>query len=180
MIGFQKDPEKKQQTDDYATVEDFQNVFEEGMHELYKLSFLLTGDQQKAERCFIASVEDSSRSNQVFKNWARSWAKRTIIENAIREIKPHPHVVGSSRFAGFDAMGELPSQTRPLDVCSVLDLPDLERFVFVLSVLEHYSDHECTALLGCSSRQIGEARAWALAQLTRTLRPIPSNETHVD
>jgi DNA-directed RNA polymerase specialized sigma24 family protein len=180
MIGFRKDPAKKQQIDEYATVEDFQNVFEEGMHDLYKLSFLLTGDQQEAERCFVASLEDCLHTNRIFRDWARSWAKRTIIQNAIRELRLHPHVANSSTSAGSDAMGKLPGQTRFLEVCSVLTLPDFERFVFVMSVLEHYSDHECTVLLGCSPPQIREARARALAQITWLLQPTSSSETQLE
>jgi hypothetical protein len=33
-------------------------------------------------------------------------------------------------------------------------------------VLEHYSEHECALLLGCSSKEIREARARALKELT--------------
>ena len=49
---------------------------------------------------------------------------------------------------------------------AVLGLGDFERFVFVISVLEHYSEHECALLLSCSSKEIREARARALKELT--------------
>jgi hypothetical protein len=39
------------------------------------------------------------------------------------------------------------------------------RFVFIMSILEHYSDHDCALLLGCSVRDIPEARARALREL---------------
>jgi len=48
----------------------------------------------------------------------------------------------------------------------VLRLEDFERFVFTLSVLEHYSEHDCSLLLGCSVREIREGRAQALKELT--------------
>ena len=32
----------------------------------------------------------------MLKEWARSWAKRTIIQNAIRELKPHPLAISLS------------------------------------------------------------------------------------
>ncbi len=48
---------------------------------------------------------------------------------------------------------------------AVLDLEDFERFVFVMSVLEHYSEHDCRLLLGCSAREVREARSRALAEL---------------
>jgi len=41
---------------------------------------------------------------------------------------------------------------------SILDLPEFERFVLVICVLEHYSIHDCALLLGKSPRDIKEAR----------------------
>jgi len=38
--------------------------------------------------------------------------------------------------------------------------------VFTMSVLEHYSEHDCSLLLGCSVREIREGRARALKELT--------------
>lgn len=45
---------------------------------------------------------------------------------------------------------------------AILALPDFERFVYVLSVLEGCTDQQCAALLGVSPRQIEEARLRAL------------------
>ena len=38
------------------------------------------------------------------------------------------------------------------EVSAILELAHLERFVFVMSVLERYSDHDCSILLGCARR----------------------------
>lgn len=35
-------------------------------------------------------------------------------------------------------------------IASMLELEDFERLVFVMSVLERYSDQDCSVLLGCS------------------------------
>lgn len=40
---------------------------------------------------------------------------------------------------------------------AILALPDFERFVYVLSVLEGCTDQQCAALLGVSPKQIEEA-----------------------
>ena len=80
----------KETGNDDATVEDFCGAFTRGMDELYQLSFLLTADYDKAERCLVAGFEEAVKENHVFKEWARSWAKRAIIQNAIRELKPRP------------------------------------------------------------------------------------------
>src|ERR1700751_225377 len=74
----------------YASCEDFHTIIIEDMNELYQLSFLLTRDSAKAERCFVSGLEDCVAGNRVFREWARSWAKRTIVQNAIRELKPRP------------------------------------------------------------------------------------------
>jgi hypothetical protein len=86
----------------FATREDFIRVFHEDMNGLYQLSFLLTGDHEKAEKCLVAGIEDCVTENRVFREWARSWAKRVIVENAIRELKPRPSVHSTSPSAtGF-------------------------------------------------------------------------------
>src|SRR5579864_2228539 len=72
----------------YASHEDFHDIFNEDLKELYQLSFLLTRDPAKAERCFVTGLEDCVSGNRVFREWARSWARRAIIQNAIRELKP--------------------------------------------------------------------------------------------
>ena len=57
---------------------------------------------------------------------------------------------------------------------AVLNLEDFERFVFIMSVLEHYSDHDCALLFGCSVREILEARARALRELMESSHGIYS------
>jgi len=74
----------------YASREDFHTIFNEDLRQLYQLSFLLTRDSAKAERCLVVGLEDCARENRVFREWARSWAKRVIVQNAIRELKPRP------------------------------------------------------------------------------------------
>ena len=74
----------------YASREDFRRIFSEDLDGLYQLSFLLTRDSERAERCFVAGLEDCVTGTLVFREWARSWAKRTIIQNAIGELNPRP------------------------------------------------------------------------------------------
>jgi len=74
--------------DRYETREDFLKIFDQDLNGLYQLSFLLTGNHQKGERCFVSGIEDCPKENRVFREWARAWAKRVIAENAIRELNP--------------------------------------------------------------------------------------------
>jgi hypothetical protein len=57
---------------------------------LYLLSLLLTADRDKAERCFVTGLEPAAEDTAAFRDWAHSWARRTIIDNAFRLIAPHP------------------------------------------------------------------------------------------
>jgi DNA-directed RNA polymerase specialized sigma24 family protein len=45
---------------------------------------------------------------------------------------------------------------------AILTLPDFERFVYVLSVLEGYTDQQCATLLSVSTQQIEATRLRAL------------------
>src|SRR5258708_25788263 len=74
----------------FASREDFHTIFNEDLRQLYQLSFLLTRDPAKAERCLVVGLEDCVRENRVFRVWARSWAQRLVVHNSVRELKPRP------------------------------------------------------------------------------------------
>ena len=166
MRGQARHQDRRNEPNPYATREDFINLFHEDINGLYQLSFLLTGDHEKAERCFVAGIEVSVKENRVFREWARSWAKRVIVANAIRELKPHPSLPRSSPSAtGFSPSEKSSGSGGHFDLETVLRLGDFERFVFVMSVLENYSHRECALLLGCSVWEIRQARHHALEEL---------------
>ncbi|PYV74742.1 MAG: hypothetical protein DMG97_07910 [Acidobacteria bacterium] len=162
---------KRQEANQYATVEDFRNVFTEDLDGLYQLAYLVAGDHEKAEQAFVSGIEDSVNSNRVFKEWARSWAKRTVIQNAIRLVQPHPANSGVSEVRFVMADGKRPEpQHTDLELDTVLALEPFERFVFVMSVLERYSDKECALLLGCLALDVRQARANAIEKLANSVR----------
>ncbi len=152
----------------YANRKDFGRVFSEGLSGLYQLSFLLTGDHERAEKCFASGIEDCVNENRVFKEWARAWAKRTIIQNAIRELKPRSSRSTSLPSSISSYAQRSSERSDHFSVDAVLQLEDFERFVFVMSVLENYSLHECALLLGCSISEVRETRAHALENLAAT------------
>lgn len=158
---------REEQANRYASREDFHTIFSEHLNELYQLSFLLTRHPAKAERCLVSGLEDYVTGNRAFREWGRAWAKRTIVQNAIRELKPRPiHSTSPLPEIILSQIGPLwsgPGEHFVMD--AVLGLENFERFVFVLSVLEHYSEHDCGLLLGCSASEIREARGRALEQL---------------
>jgi len=149
----------------YATPADFKHIFTADITRLYLLSFLLTGAPEKAEECFAEGLEESIRTKHVFKEWARSWARRTIIQCAIRLVAPRERTVSDTRTADFARAGDKVPMDLHAEVCAILGLASLERFVFVMSVLEHYSDHDCSILLGLARRDIAASRVRAMQQL---------------
>jgi hypothetical protein len=166
--------------DRYATREDFLKIFDQDLNGLYQLSFLLTADHQKGERCFVSGIEDCAKENRVFREWARAWAKRVIAENAIRELNPRRKDSSSSSIPTvFSCNRQSSSPSGHFDVDSVLGLADFERFVFVLCVLEHYREHECALLLGCSASEVRDARTRAIAELASICQVAPVGATTV-
>jgi DNA-directed RNA polymerase specialized sigma24 family protein len=178
MIGSRTTRVRQKPLINYANTQDFCALFAQHVDELYQLSFLLTADHQKAKECFVAGLEDSKKENHVFKEWARSWAKRTIIQNAIRRIRPRPHVPSAPLAPPPYVVAPPSDQDSHFDADAILALDDFERFVFVMSVLEHYSEHECSLLLGCSPRQIRETQGRAFAELRNSAGSVfPRRET---
>jgi DNA-directed RNA polymerase specialized sigma24 family protein len=148
----------------YATHADFCRIFAEEMTPLYLLSFLLTGDHAQAEKCFVQGLDDSGKGNRVFKEWAESWARRTIIQNAIQMTQPRPGDGGNA------SEGGPAPEIEPAELAAVATLPNFDRFVYVMSVLERYSNQECSLLLGCSRNEVIAARARALQQVGNSVQ----------
>src|ERR1700733_13932726 len=66
------------------TVADFLKTFNEEMHSLYLLSFLLTADHDKAERCLVSAMGECMEGMGLF------MAGAAVIRDAIQTIKPAP------------------------------------------------------------------------------------------
>ena len=186
---------------DYATPADFCRIFTKEMNQLYLLSFLLTADRTAAEKCFVEGLDSSQKESAVFKEWAQSWARRTIIGNAIRMVHPRPEhsiLVHSrleqlkaeaarhrSEYAAMDASKTTGPLTVPEEIEAIIALETFDRFAFVISVLEGYSDREASLLLNCGVADLVAARIRALqqiggrAELHRKLAGIDVNEPSV-
>lgn len=147
----------------YATRADFCRIFETSMNRLYLLSFLLTGDEETAEQCFVGGLHMAQQGNPVFREWAESWARRAIVLNALRMVRPRfTSEIAPVPLGRVQAAGELP------EITQIRELPPFERFAFVMSVLEGYSDHECSLHLHYTVSEVREARTKALERLGRS------------
>jgi hypothetical protein len=147
------------------------------MNGLFLLSLLLTADPQKAEQCFLSGFEDSVRNNYVFKERAHSWARRSIILRAIRLVCPRPideNELNDARISPFN--GKMPAEVHACpNFARISGLNSFERFIFIMSILEKHSVHECSLLLGCSRRDVINARSTAIRHLAGV---VIATETH--
>ena len=154
---------KTSAADAYASVADFRDALLSNMNRLYLLAYLLTGDHERAERCFVAGIDDCINRDSVFKEWAQSCARRAIIKNAIQMISLWPEVHKQIFNRSHDRPVRRPDIDNP--VHNVAQLEPFERCVFVISVLERYSVQECSVLLKSTRGEVAKARQSAFEHL---------------
>ena len=149
----------------YATVTDFLRTFNEEMHSLYLLSFLLTADHDKAEQCLVSAIGECVEGIGVFMDWARLWTRGAVLKHAIKMILPAPEHTDCASLISLKGAAA-PAENIPC--AAILLLDTFERFVFVMSILEGQSDEECANLLRCSRRDVIIARMLALKRQSTT------------
>ena len=148
-------------TRSYATDDDFEQLFLTDITEFFRLSLQLTADAAKAERCLIHAMRDCFGRCTISRNFTRVWARRMVIRNAIQLV------LGSENEVGGDGKSEFhlqPSEFRIEQLresAEILDLPDLDRMVFVICGLERLSVLDCALLLKRSPKDVCEAIARA-------------------
>jgi hypothetical protein len=148
---------------EYAAHSDFCAVFLQQTDRLYSLALILMGDELRAEQCLLAAL-DSCAGNLVFKESAVSWSSRAVIKTAIRSMSPAPF--GSAR-RSLSGNCSNPNFDPDVSIECVLEQPAFDRFVFVMSVLEGYSDRDCALLLSCSCADVVETRIRTFQQISR-------------
>jgi DNA-directed RNA polymerase specialized sigma24 family protein len=147
---------------DYATCKDFCAAFEREMDRFYLLAFLLAGNHASAEESFVRVMHSAPADRVVLKQYVRSWIRRSLIKDAISivfEQAVRPPVKRDPWFedaSGKDAIEQL------------AELPDLERFVYVMSVLEGYSTKQCSVLLSRGLESVNVAKERALTEIGAT------------
>ena len=155
---------KGAQSNKYATSRDFCRIFVEQMDSFFLLSLLLTADPQKAEQCFLSGFEDSVNSTYVFRERVHLWARRSIILQAIRLLCPRPNDGNELNEASFLPLNrKVPAEVQAYpNFARIVGLNSFERFIFIMSILEKYSAHECSLLLGCLRQDVINARTAAI------------------
>jgi DNA-directed RNA polymerase specialized sigma24 family protein len=163
-------------SDRYATGADFCRAFKQNLNQLYMLGFLLTADHRAAERCLLSALEKAPRNKYVFREFVRSWIKRTVINAAIQSVFERPGGGEHTREPWWEERSETLAGAT---IDAVTHLAPLDRFVFVMSVLEGCSNKECSLLLRCSVETVASARMQAFSTL-RSRQAIRQNRSQSD
>jgi hypothetical protein len=142
-----------------STTTDCYTIFAEEMDNLYWLAFLLTADSNMAEQCFVGGLGECVDQTHASMELARSLARRAIVADAIRIIRPVPEESANGCLVDADSPTTVGARN-PFAV--IVSLRAFERFVFVMSVLEGQSDEDCQSLLRCTRQELVMARKSAL------------------
>jgi hypothetical protein len=130
----------------YANKDEFVSAFESEKTALYRLALLLTLNPEDAALCLALGLKECLDNSSVYTDWVYTWSRRVVIRTAIRLVMDSE--AHSSVGVDVDSVTEL----------AIVDLPDFDRFVFVICALERYSLHDCALLLDRSPRDVCEAR----------------------
>ncbi|HLY98355.1 MAG TPA: hypothetical protein VKT33_04745 [Candidatus Angelobacter sp.] len=131
------------------------------MKQLYLLAFLLTANHQKAEQCFLRAFEEFPNNPTTFGEMFQAWMRRTLIQGAVHNVFPQLRHGDQKRDRWWVEHGDADIAL----INPVTKLAPLERFVFVMSVLEGYSMQECSVMLECTLPMVAAAKTCALAEL---------------
>lgn len=144
----------------HATKRDLCAGLDKDTDALYLLAFLLTANHSMAEELFVSATDTVFKASSVRGNWMRHWLKYTFMKTAATVFRE-----SCDEKRNPDRWFE----TNPAEAGAIINaitrLGTLERFAYVMSVLEGYSVRECSILLGCSDKQVVEARTRAIQSI---------------
>jgi len=151
---------------DYATAEQFESLFESKREPLLRLALLLTANSERAEQNLALALRDCRLNGSVSTDWIFLWARRAVIRNAIQQVyrrESVSHARNPNSDCHFDGLQANSTQkTRRIDDPSILKMPEFERLVFVITVLEHISIQDCALLMGQSPKEVCDAQKRAM------------------
>ena len=154
---------------EYATTDDFQELFASDVAELFRLGFLLTADAGKAELCLLLTMQECLASCSVFKWWLPVWTRNAVMRNALRIVTGTP-ICSPRKIPQYQTLFPITkfrkkSMATPDDPAGILQLNGFDRIVYVISIIEQYSIADCAALLGRTRQEVREAQHRAVVQI---------------
>lgn len=141
----------------YTTDDDFEQLFAAEIDDFFRLSLELTANAEIAERCLIDAMRDCFGRSTISKGFARVWARRMVIGNAIRLV------LGIENYNACNMGCEIhlqPTKYRTKELresVAILELPDFDRLVFVTCVLERLCLLDCALLMRKSPKDVSDA-----------------------
>jgi hypothetical protein len=63
---------------EFATADDFHNLFASEIVDLFRLAFFLTADADRAEHCVILAMHECLATVDVFKAWLPVWTRNPL------------------------------------------------------------------------------------------------------
>jgi hypothetical protein len=129
----------------------------------------VTADAEKAESCLILAMRECLSNSAISKEWALVWARRKVVCNAIRlvlgtEDAPPKNIHSATGPNSHLHPGDYRIEALR-DSLAILALPNFDRLVFVICVLERYSIMDCALLLNRSPKDVNDARVRAIYQV---------------
>lgn len=158
ILQFRSHRCNSSEKDHFATPRDLQQMFVAEMTDLLRLSLDLTGEVEMAEKCLILAMRDCFDRSVVSKKWARLWARRMVVRNAIRLVFGIENDIQCETGRDFHLQPSEYHIEALRGSVAIRDLPDFDRLVFVLCVLERYSILDCAQLLRRSPKDAEDAR----------------------
>lgn len=168
-------------------------AFAQNTESLFRLSYLITGEQAKAEKCFVQALETATASAGTVagSDFVLPWAKRVVIKTSISTLAPAAVIDGAAPRAfdpasvedqfmegtaarhdarSQDGSGMAEPGKDPL--CEgLLSLKPLLRVAFVLRYLEELSKRDIALLLDVSPAILNRALQSALVKLAACAGP---------
>lgn len=171
-------------------------AFAQNTESLFRLSYLITGEQSKAESSFAQALDSAiaSAATVVSSDFVLSWAKRVVIKASLQTLSKSDRPEGPG-LRGFDSAnleaqflesssgpaaaagsrqeenGEKVSPARDSLCEGLLSLKPLLRIAFVLRYLENLSKRDIALLLDVSPAILNRALQSALLKLAACAGP---------
>jgi hypothetical protein len=151
----------------FASFDEFQSVFVREAPNLFRLAYLLTADWNLAVTSLLCALDDCLTATAVTWEWAITWTRRAVIRSSLRMLREREDASIRGADVTFLGMENNDSDEDLIQgLHQVLSLPEFERLVYILSVLEGYSKLETALLLRRAPIEVIEARTQAIQQVS--------------
>ncbi len=161
-----------------ASVSEILTCFRSERSLLFRLAFLITGDEASAEECVMSARETTLQGHNPFRDWLAEWAKTATITSAISRslgaIRACEGTYKDQEPTNADRLlsGDSHDRKRDLDVLLesdpgvlIAELDRLSRAVLVLRVAIRSSVQNCALRLNVSRRAVLAANSRAMTWL---------------